>query len=455
MKSIEYLNSRKSESMEELKELLRIPSISAQSKYKRDMSVCAEWVETFLKRRGFETRIIETPGYPAVYAEMMVSDDLPTVLVYGHYDVQPVDPVEDWFTDPFNPIEKDGYLIARGASDDKGQFFTHMKSCEALIEAEGGLPLNVKFLIEGEEEAAENHLDELIEEHKELLKADVALVSDSAQYGIDLPAITYALRGITAMEITVTGPDKDLHSGAFGGAVPNPVNTLCSIIGKLQDEKGRITVPGFYDSVRDQTEWERDQAAALPFNHDEFLEYTGCKSLHGEEGFTTTERKSARPTLDCNGIFGGYQGEGLKTIVPSTATAKLSMRLVADMDPADTYKKVEKYILELCPDYVDVKITDLGGAYPVQVPVESDWLKAAGEAVKEGFGKKPLFTKDGGSIPVVGTFSKVLGIDTLLIGWGQEDDNIHSPNERFRIEDFHRGCTTSAMILKRLSEVKK
>ncbi|MCP4567535.1 MAG: dipeptidase [FCB group bacterium] len=454
MNPLDYLKENEAKSLEQLKDLLRIPSVSAQTAHKKDMESCAQWVADYLKKLDFKAEILDTGGHPVVFGEYHKSDDLPTILIYGHYDVQPADPLELWKTAPFDPIEENGYLIARGATDDKGQFFAHLKGAESYLKTAGSLPLNIKFMIEGEEEVQSENLPLFIEKNKDKLAADVVLVSDGSQFGIDLPAINYGLRGIAFVEVKVTGPDRDLHSGSYGGVIANPVNVLAKLIGQLHDDEGRIAIDGFYDNVYTSSDWEQNQLANLPFDADEYLATTGSPKYRGEKGFTPLEHTWIRPTLDCNGITGGYQGEGAKTIIPSWASTKITMRLVPDMRPDEICDKIEAYLKKICPDYVTLKVIKHGGGNPVQVPTDGPWLKAAAKAVKTAFGKDPFFTKEGGSIPVVETFSAVLGLDTLLIGFGQHDDNAHSPNERFLIKDFHRACQTSAALFDELSKVK-
>ena len=454
MTPIEYLKKNEAVSLEQLKELLRIPSVSAQTKHKEDMIKCAEWVSGYMSDLGLKAEIMDTGGHPVVYGEYHKSDDVPTVLVYGHYDVQPVDPIDLWKSSPFDPIEENGYILGRGATDDKGQFFTHLKGAEAYLITDGSIPLNLKFLIEGEEEVQSENLDVFIEKYKTKLAADIVLVSDGSQYGIDKPAINFGLRGIAVAEVKVTGPDRDLHSGSYGGSIANPVNILAKLIGSLHDDDGRVAIDGFYDRTYKITDWEREQFSKLPFDESEYIASTGSPQSWGEKGYTTLERTWVRPTLDCNGITGGYQGEGGKTIIPSWASTKITMRLVPDMTPDDICDKLEAYLKKICPDTVTMEVFKHGGANPVKVSTDSPWLDAAGRAIKTGFGRDPFFTKEGGSIPVVGTFKLVLGLDTLLIGFGQHNDNAHSPNERFLIKDFHRGCLTSAALIEELSKVK-
>lgn len=454
MNPLDYLKENENASLEQLKDLLRIPSVSAQSAHKKDMETCAKWVADYLTKLEFKAEILDTGGHPVVFGEYHKSDDLPTLLIYGHYDVQPPDPLDLWKTAPFDPIEENGYLIARGATDDKGQFFAHFKGVESYLKTAGSLPMNVKFMIEGEEEVQSENLDDFIKNNKEKLAADIVLVSDGSQYGLNMPAINYGLRGIAFVEVKITGPNRDLHSGSYGGVIANPANILAKMIGQLHDDKGRIAIDGFYENTYTSSEWEKDQLAKLPFDANEYLATTGSPRFWGEEGYSSLEHTWVRPTLDCNGITSGYQGEGAKTIIPSWASTKITMRLVPNMKPGEICDKIEAYLKKICPDTVTLEVVKHGGANPVQVPVEGPWLEAAARAVKTAFGKEPFFTKEGGSIPVVETFKSVLGIDTLLIGFGQHDDNAHSPNERFLIKDFHRGCRTSAALFDELSKVK-
>ena len=450
----EYLDANKQIRLDELFDFLRIPSVSAKSENKQDVQDCAEWLSKKLNGIGIESKIMPTGGHPVVYGEKIVSPDKLTILYYGHYDVQPPEPLDLWKTTPFEPLIEDGYIIARGATDDKGQLWTHVKALEAYTASGNDLPVNVKLLIEGEEESGSENLEKYIDDNAEMLKADIVVVSDSGQFGKDKPAVTYGLRGLAFVEVKITGPDRDLHSGSFGGSIANPINVLGKIIGSLQGDNGKILIDGFYDDVIPLTDWEKEQYAALPFNKDEYLAKTGSSGLFGDTDYTVLEQIWGRPTLDVNGITGGYQGEGAKTIIPSWATCKITMRLVADQDPMDICNKIEKHIQSVCPDYVKCEVTKHGGARGVVVPTEGPWLDAAGKAIESGFGIKPVFIKEGGSIPVVGTFKEVLGIDTLLLGWGQADDNAHSPNERFALKDFERGCYSALALIDELSKVK-
>lgn len=450
--AIEYANSHAEEHLSQLIELLSIPSISTLREHKPDIRQAAQWVGDQMVEIGLEdVRIYTTRGHPVVFGQWAkAGPNVPTVLVYGHYDVQPVDPLGEWRTDPFKPTVRDGNLYARGASDDKGQFFTHLKSVEAYLKTEGRLPVNVKFIIEGEEEIGSPHLEDFIDEHRERLTADVALVSDSHILGPDQPSILYGLRGIAYTEVVVTGPDHDLHSGAFGGAVCNPANTLCEIIAALKDRDGHITIPGFYDNVRLDA-GERETLARVPFDAEAFRREAGVEQLWGEAGYTTLERIAARPTLDVNGIWGGFTGEGGKTIIPSRASAKISMRLVPDQDPQRIFQLFSEYVKKLAPPEVHVEVRDLHGAVPVLIDRNIPEMQAVVVAYEKGFGKTPVFTREGGTIPVVGMFGEKLGIPTILMGFGLPDDRLHSPNEKFSIDNFYRGIRTSIYFMEALT----
>jgi len=455
MTPFEYLKKTEKQRMKDLFELLNFPSVSAKSEHKKDVADCAEWLNSHLNVIGFKSKVYKTPGHPIVYAEYMVDKKHPTIIYYGHYDVQPPEPLELWKTPPFKPEIRDGYIYARGATDDKGQTFAQIKGLEAVIKTTGTLPVNIKFLIEGEEETHSVNLPKFIKQNKKMLKGDIVVVSDTAQFNKNLPAVTYGLRGIASVEVFVYGPNRDVHSGSFGGAIANPVNILCGLVGQLHDKNNKITILGFYKDVKSLTKWEKNQFKKLPYNAAEYKKSLGINELQGEKGFSTYERAWARPTCDVNGIKGGYQGEGAKTIIPSMASCKITMRLVPNQDPIDICNKFEKYLLKIAPKSVKVKVDKHGGAKGVVVPTDGPWLEASGRAIKAGFGKEPVFMREGGSIPIVGDFKDILGLDTLLIGFGQQDDNIHSPNERFRIVDFERGCKTAAVLPEELAKVKK
>ncbi len=454
MTPFEYLDQSEKQRTDELFKLLSFPSVSAQSKHKQDVLDCANWLKSHLEQIGFKTTMYPTAGHPIIYAEYFVSDKKPTVLYYGHYDVQPPEPLNLWTTPPFSPETREGYFYARGASDDKGQTFTHIKGLESVIKSEGTLPVNVKFLIEGEEEISSANLPEFIKKNKQLLKADICVVSDTAQFNKNLPAVTFGLRGIAPAELFVYGPNRDVHSGTFGGAISNPATVLCELVAALHDKNRKVTVPGFYKDVKLPSKWERQQFKKLPFKEADYKKGIGIPAVEGEKGFTTFERSWIRPTLEINGITSGYQGEGSKTIIPSFASCKITMRLIPNMDPKDIGNKLEKFLKKIAPKSVRIELRKYGGAKGVNVPTEGPWLDAAARAIQAGFGKKPVFMKEGGSIPVVVDFKEHLGLDTLLIGFGQIDDNIHSPNERFRVVDFERGCKTAAALPFELAKVK-
>lgn len=450
----DYLSANAGRFEQELMDLLRIPSVSADSKFHPDCRRAADWVANQFRGLGLKTETIETVGQPIVYAESPPVPGKPVALVYGHYDVQPPDPLHEWHSPPFEPTVRNGNLYARGATDDKGQMFTHLKSVEGWLKTKGLLPLQVKFLIEGEEESGSVGLDEFLLRPgtKEKLACDVVVISDTSQFAPGVPAITYGLRGIVAFELRLTGPKQDLHSGTFGGAVTNPINTLCAMIAALKDKDGRVQIPGFYDDVVPLTDMERQQFKALPFDERKFSEQIGVKGLTGEAGFTTLERRWARPTCDVNGIGGGYQGEGGKTIIPAKCFAKFTCRLVPKQDPAKIVKSLEKFLRDRCPPGIEMELTGGHGAPGVVVPLDSPYMQAAARAIETGFGKKPVFMREGGSIPIVRTFSDLLDADVLLLGWGLDDDNTHSPNEKFSLADFHRGIKSSAALWEELAK---
>ncbi len=450
--TIAYANSHAEDHLGELIELVSIPSISTLREHIPDVREAAQWVGDQMVDIGLEdVRIFSTKRHPVVFGQWTkAGPGAPTVLVYGHYDVQPADPLDEWRTEPFEPTVQDGNLYARGASDDKGQFFVHLKSVQSYLEAEGELPVNVKFMIEGEEEIASPNLGDFIDDHRERLGADVALVSDAAILGPDQPSILYGLRGLAYTEVVVTSPDHDLHSGSFGGGVRNPANALAGIIAGLKDSDGRITVPGFYDNVRLDAE-ERETLAKVPFDEAGFRREAGVEKLWGEATYTTLERITARPTLDVNGIGGGFTGEGAKTIIPSRAAAKISMRLVPDQDPARIIRIFSERVKELAPPEVEVEVRTHAGAVPVLIDRDIPEMKAAVTAYEKGFGETPVFTRAGGTIPVVGMFTAKLSIPTILMGFGLPDDRLHSPNEKFNIDNFYKGIRTSIYFLDALA----
>ena len=445
---INYINSNKESYVEELKDFLKIPSISTLAENKKDMLTAANFVSKKMKDAGLENvKIIETTGHPLVYADWLHSPGKPTVLVYGHYDVQPVDPINLWDSPPFEPTIKDGKIYARGATDDKGQMYMHIKSVEAFFKTVGSLPLNIKFIIEGEEEIGSDNLEEFVSKNRDMLKCDAVLISDTSLYGPGIPTLTYGLRGLCYMEITVTGPNRDLHSGTFGGAVDNPINVLADMISKLKDNNGKIKIPGFYDDVVKLTKKERDNFKALPFSEKQYAKALDVKELKGEKGYSTLERAWARPTLDCNGIYGGFTGEGAKTVLPSKATAKISMRLVPNQNPHKIAKLFTSYIKKIAPKSVTLEIKDLHGAFPIATSLDDKATKAAADALAKVFGKKTVFMREGGSIPIVVTFANKLKAAPVLMGMGLNTENLHSPNEHFNLKHFHLGILSSAYFL--------
>ena len=450
----DYLRESRERFEADLCELLRISSISADTQYRDDVLLAAKWVANQFRSLGFETETIEGSGHPIVYAESPQVENAPTVLIYGHYDVQPPDPLEEWVTPPFEPTQRDGNIYARGATDDKGQMLTHVKSAQAWVQTEGSLPLNLKYVIEGEEEIGSISLQKFLAENPQKLAADVAVVSDTCQFARGKPAITYGLRGIAYFELRLTGPQQDLHSGTFGGCLTNPANAMCMMLSGLMDEDGKILIPGFYEDVIPLSDSEREQFDGLPFDEAAFAERLGIDRLHGERGFSTLEHRWARPTFDINGLWSGYQGEGAKTVIPARATAKFSFRLVPDQDPRKIGAALEARLTELCPPGIRLELVDLHGAPGIVVPLDSPYVAAAAKAIECGFGRPPVFIREGGSIPIVTTFRETLGIDTLLLGWGLDDDNTHGPNEKFSLADFHRGIKASAYLWQELSKIE-
>jgi len=453
-KVIQHINSHRDEYVNQLKEFLRIPSISTNPENKGDVERCAQYVAEQMRSVGLTgVQVFETGGHPLVYGEWLGAPGQPTVLYYGHYDVQPVDPVELWTSGPFDPVVRDGYIYARGSADDKGQVFLNLKSVEAHLKINGRLPVNVKFIIEGEEEIGSSHLDSFISSHKELLKAEVVLISDTSFFADETPSIAYGLRGLCYMQVELTGPNRDLHSGVYGGAVGNPINELALIISKLKDRNGKITIPGFYNKVRPLTRKEREAYKRLPFSRKEYLKELGIGDTFGEKGYSILEQVSGRPTLDCNGIWGGFQGEGAKTVLPSKAGAKISMRLVPNQKPEEIAQRFEKYLKKLCPKTMKIKITELHGGYPAMTDIDTKEMIAASNALHKVFNKKPLFAREGGSIPVVASFEKLLGLKSILMGFGLDTDAIHSPNEHFKLDNFHRGILSTAYFYDELAKI--
>ncbi len=451
----EYQEKNKDRFLDELLALLRIPSVSAKSEHKSDMRQCAESVKQRLLEAGADkAEIYETEGHPVVYGEKIIDPSLPTVLVYGHYDVQPPDPLELWNSGPFDPVIRDGKIYARGSCDDKGQFYMHVKALEILTRT-NTLANNIKFCIEGEEEVGSPNLGKFIREHKELLKADCILISDSAMISLDTPSIDIGVRGLSYIEVEVTGPNRDLHSGVYGGAVANPITILAKMISSLHDENNHITIPGFYDDVVVSTPEERELMAKAPFDENEYKTDLGVKELWGEKGYTTNERTGIRPTLELNGIWGGYTGEGAKTVLPSKAFAKISARLVPNQQSDKMTDLIIKHIESIAPPYVTVKAELHHGGEPYMTPIDSTAYKAAAKAMQTTFGKEPIPVRGGGSIPICALFEKELGIKIVFMGFGLDSDNLHSPNEKFNLENFYKGIETIPYFHKYFSEAVK
>lgn len=444
-----YARTNQQRSLEELFALLRIPSISTLPAHQADIRTAANWLVAHLDDIGLEGRLYETAGHPIVYAQWLGAPSAPTVLIYGHYDVQPPDPIQEWHTPPFEPTLWDGRLYARGASDDKGQLFAHIKAVEALLRTEGRLPVNVKFIIEGEEETGSPNLAPFIRAHQDLLTADVVLVSDTHSRSLEQPSIVYALRGMAYMELEVRGPKRDLHSGTYGGAVHNPAQALCELIAQLHDDNGTVTVPGFYDRVRPLDEEERAALNQASYTEAALKDETGVKAAWGEAEYRLHERIGARPTLEVNGLVSGWTGEGAKTVLPAKALAKISCRLVADQDPQEIYHLVRDYIARITPPTVSTEVRLLHYGLPAITDRHSPAVQAAVAAYEEGWGARPIFTREGGSIPIVAEFQSSLKAPVVLMGFGLPDDALHAPNEKLTLECFWRGIATSISFLTR------
>ena len=450
----DYLETNKQRFLDELLALLRIPSVSADSRYKEDVARCAEAVKQYMLAAGCDmAEVCTTKGHPIVYGEKIIDPALPTVLVYGHYDVQPADPLELWHSGPFEPVIKDGKIYARGACDDKGQMFMHIKAFEVMAKT-NTLACNVKMMIEGEEEVGSSNLGAFLEQNVEKLKADVVLVSDTSMISMDSPSIESGLRGLAYMEVEVTGPNRDLHSGVYGGAVANPINQLCKMIASLHDEKNHITVPGFYDKVLELNAQERADLNKAPFDLEEYKKELGVGDVWGEDAYTTLERTGTRPTLDVNGIWGGYTGEGAKTVLPSKAYAKISMRLVPHQVSKEISDLFANHFSSIAPAGVTVKVTAHHGGEPVVTPTDSVAYQAAAKAIKATFGKDPIPTRGGGSIPIIALFERTLGLKTVLLGFGLDNDNIHSPNEKYDVFNYYKGIETLPFFHKYFAEAQ-
>lgn len=459
-----FLESNRTRFEQELFELLKIPSISTDSAYQESVGEAAKWVADSFGDLGLETHLIETDRHPIIYAESPPVEGKPVVLIYGHYDVQPPDPLDEWISPPFEPTVRDGNVYARGATDDKGQMYTHFKAVESWLKTSGKLPVQVKFLIEGEEECGSGSLYEFLDgkydqnlngrpSAGQCVACDIAVISDSSQFAPGQPAITYGLKGICYFEVRLSGPSQDLHSGAFGGAVANPANILATMLAALVNDKGQIQIPGFYDDVVPLSDKERQQFASLEFDDAAFKKQLGVAELHGEESYTTLERRWARPTCDVNGLWSGYQGEGAKTVLPARAGAKFSFRLVPDQDPNKISDALRTMFEGLCPEGIQMEIDQIHSGSGILVSLDSPFIAAAESAIETGFGKKPVFIREGGSIPIVSTFKEKVGVDTLLLGWGLNDDNTHSPNEKFNLNDFHQGIRSSAALLNEIGKL--
>ena len=438
----EYINNNKERFLDELFELLKIESVSADSKFKEEVDKAANWlVEEFKKLKLDNVEKIKTKGHPIVFAEKILDKSYPTILVYGHYDVQPADPYELWDSPPFEPTIKNNKIYARGACDDKGQMYMHLKAYETLNKV-GDIKFNIKFMIEGEEECGSDSLEEFVVQNKEKLSADVIIISDTSIIDNENPSITIGLRGLSYMEVELTGPNRDLHSGTYGGAVNNPINELCKIISSLKDDKGKILIPGFYDDVKNFDDKTRDDINKVPFNLSEFKSHIDINDNYGEQGYTTVERIGTRPTLDVNGIWGGYINEGAKTVLPSKAYAKISMRLVSNQSSKKISKLFSDHLKKICPESCKIKVTEHHGGEPCVVNTNTLGYKAAFKAFKDIWKKEPVPTFDGGSIPIVALFKKELGLDSILMGFGLDEDAIHSPNESYGLFNFYKGIET-------------
>jgi acetylornithine deacetylase/succinyl-diaminopimelate desuccinylase-like protein len=452
---IDFINTNRDRYVDELKKYLAIPSISALPQHKDDVRRCAEYTADELRRVGLQNvRLIETPGYPVVYGEWLEAPGAPTILFYGHYDVQPVDPLDLWESPPFEATIREGEIYARGAADDKGQIFMHFKAIEAHMKQNGRLPVNIKVILEGEEEVGSAHLDDFIRQNKDLLSADVVVISDSPMFERGVPSICYGLRGLVYFQIDLRGTRSDLHSGSFGGAVANPAYVLATILAQMKDRSGRIKIPGFYDDVVALTEDERAEWKRLPFNETKYRKELGAPKLFGETGYSTLERVWARPTFEVNGILGGFTGEGAKTVIPAVAMAKVSMRLVPNQDPDKIAKLFDDYVRKVAPKTVELKVTRMHGGKPWMAAFDNPFVQAAGRAIEKGFGQKPVFNREGGSIPVVSTFQEVLGLPSVLFGVGLPDENAHAPNEKLDLANFHGGIISASILYDEIGQMR-
>jgi len=449
---VDFINVHRDRYVDELKQYLAIPSISALPQHAADVRRAAEWTAEALRQAGLQNvRLIETPGNPVVYADWLNAPGKPTILYYGHYDVQPVDPLDLWTSPPFEATVRDGEIYARGSADDKGQVFMHIKAAEAHLKQNGNLPLNIRFFIEGEEEVGSVHLDDFVRSHKQDLAADVVVISDSPMFDRGIPSICYGLRGLAYFQVDLRGTKSDLHSGSFGGAVANPAFVLAQILAQMKDRGGRIKIPGFYDDVRELSEAERAEWKKLPFNETKYRKELGAPRLFGETGFSTLERVWARPTFEVNGLLSGFTGEGAKTVLPATAMAKVSMRLVPDQDPEKIGDLFESYLRKVAPKTVALTVTRMHGGKPWMAEFDNKYVRAAGRAIEQGFGKAPVFNREGGSIPVVSTFQEELGVPSVLFGIGLPDENAHAPDEKLDLGNFHNGIIASAYLYQEIA----
>jgi len=453
---VDFINTHRDRYIDELKAFLAIPSISALPEYAKDVRACAEWTVAEMTRIGLQqVRLIETPGHPVVYGEWLGAEGAPTILFYGHYDVQPVDPLELWESPPFEATVRDGELYARGSADDKGQVFMHFKAIEAHLKQNGRLPVNMKIILEGEEEVGSSHLDDFIREHKSELGADVVVISDSPMFDRGIPSICYGLRGLAYFQIDLRGTKSDLHSGSFGGAVANPAMVLAQVLAQMKDRGGRIKIPGFYDDVRELREEERAEFKKLPFNETRYRKELGAPKLFGESGYTTLERVWGRPTFEVNGLLAGFTGDGAKTVIPAVSMAKVSMRLVPDQDPDKIAGLFEDYVRKVAPKTVELKVTRMHGGKPWMTEFDNPYVQAAGRAIEKGFGKAPVYNREGGSIPVVATFQEILGLPSVLFGIGLPDENAHAPNEKLDLGNFQGGVIASAYLYDEIGRARR
>ena len=453
---IDFVNVNRDRYLEELKALLAIPSISALPEHTPDVRRCAEWCADEMRRIGLQNvRLIDTPGHPVVYGDWLNAPGAPTILFYRHYDVQPVDPLDLWESPPFEATVRDGEIYARGAADDKGQIFMHFKAVEAHLKQNGRLPVNIKFMIEGEEEVGSAHLDEFVRSHKSDLAADVVVISDSPMFAKGVPSICYGLRGLVYFQIDLRGSSTDLHSGSFGGAVANPAIVLAQMLAQMKDRGGRIKIPGFYDDVMPLSDEERQAWETLPFNEKKYRKDFGIPKVFGESGYSTLERTWARPTFEVNGLLSGFTGEGAKTVLPAVAMAKVSMRLVPNQDPDKIARLFEAYVKEVAPKTVEVKVTRMHGGKPWMTAYDNAYVQAAARAIERGFGQKPVLTREGGSIPVVSTFQEELGLPSVLFGVGLPDENAHAPNEKLDVSNFHNGIIASAILYEEIAKATR